>query len=185
MITVKNRLELFTWMPMNGVVAEVGVALGKLSHEILKHTEPSRLYLVDIWDRCPNASSKPGRESDMRSSRTQLARYLHVCGLYSYNPRVSIIRADSLQVAELVFIDEMFDWVYIDSNHFYEHACKELAAYWPTIKPGGWLCGHDYVDTKWSGVKRAVDELLEAQGLEMGLLTRGRSPSFAIQKPKE
>ena len=47
---VSDVLEMLDRMPKGGVVAEIGVAEGKLSQEILKRTAPRKLYLVDPWD---------------------------------------------------------------------------------------------------------------------------------------
>jgi hypothetical protein len=36
---------------------------------------------------------------------------------------------------------------------------RDIAAWLPKVKPGGWLMGHDYGNKPDGGVKRAVDEL--------------------------
>jgi hypothetical protein len=37
-----------------------------------------------------------------------------------------------------------FDLVYLDSNHEFQNTCNEIAWSLKIIRPGGWLCGHDY-----------------------------------------
>jgi len=53
--------------------------------------------------------------------------------------------------------DGSLDFAFIDANHSYEGASADAAAWFPKVKPGGWLCGHDYGNPRW-GVQRAVDE---------------------------
>jgi cephalosporin hydroxylase len=52
-----------------------------------------------------------------------------------------------------------FDLVYLDGDHTYNLVCCEIETYWPLLKPGQWLGGHDYTDTPapGDGVKEAVD----------------------------
>ena len=44
--------------------------------------------------------------------------------------------------------------MFIGANHTYEEVKKDLGAWYPKIKKGGWITGHDYV----ADVKKAVDE---------------------------
>src|SRR3970282_2127680 len=36
------------------------------------------------------------------------------------------------------------DLAFIDANHSLPFVQKDIAAYWPKVRPGGWLAGHDY-----------------------------------------
>jgi hypothetical protein len=54
-------------------------------------------------------------------------------------------------------IDQLVDIVYIDALHTYDAVKADIKAWWPKIKPGGFLAGHDY-HAKWPGVIQAVDE---------------------------
>lgn len=56
------------------------------------------------------------------------------------------------------FEDSSVDFVFIDADHKYESVKKDIQHWWPKIKPGGIISGHDYFNP--GGVKRAVDELL-------------------------
>lgn len=131
---------------------------------------------------------KQKNKKDMRDGKEQQRRYAHVVRRFIQDKRVYIIRGQSLNVANNILDDNTFDWIYLDSNHFYEHVAKELLAYWPKVKPGGWLCGHDFVNNEWCGVKRAVEEFLKNRGLQLSMLTPldgllDESPSWGIQKP--
>ena len=56
------------------------------------------------------------------------------------------------------------DFVYIDGLHTYEGCKSDIKDYYGIVKPGGWLCGHDYCE-RWPGVIKAVDEF--AKGKEV------------------
>lgn len=49
------------------------------------------------------------------------------------------------------------DVVFIDALHDYESVKQDIALWWPLVREGGYLCGHDY-NHKWPGVMRAVAE---------------------------
>ena len=63
------------------------------------------------------------------------------------------------------------DFVFIDADHSYDGCHADIEAWASKVRPGGLLCGHDYdnVDFPQWGVKRAVDEFVAANGLELEL----------------
>ena len=54
------------------------------------------------------------------------------------------------------------DAVYLDAGHDEEDVALDLAYYWPLVRPGGILFGHDY-SARWPGVVRAVDAFASKQ----------------------
>ena len=67
----------------------------------------------------------------------------------------------SLDAAKLFHAEEL-DFVYIDGDHTYENVKAELDAYWPLIKRGGVMGGHDI---NFYGVMRAVGEFAQENQL--------------------
>ena len=58
------------------------------------------------------------------------------------------------------FPDGHFDWMYVDASHFYDDVKRDLQAFFPKLRAGGYIAGDDY-DRRgiWDhGVTRAVDE---------------------------
>lgn len=53
-----------------------------------------------------------------------------------------------------------FDMIFIDGDHHYEYVFNDIYQSLKLIKSGGLLCGHDYTQDQWPGVKKAVDECL-------------------------
>ena len=58
------------------------------------------------------------------------------------------------------FEDESVQFVYIDALHTYDGVKKDLKLWYPKIKKGGFISGHDYDSKHHPGVKIAVDEFL-------------------------
>lgn len=54
-------------------------------------------------------------------------------------------------------LEHKFDMIYIDGLHTYEGVKSDREMYIHLVKPGGWLCGHDY-QGRFPGTIKAVDE---------------------------
>ncbi len=57
------------------------------------------------------------------------------------------------------FADESIDMVYIDAKHTYEAVKEDITAWYPKVKIGGIISGHDFQDSH-PGVKQAILEIL-------------------------
>lgn len=171
---LETREQMLSLLPKNGVVAELGVDHGDFSQKILEINRPSKLHLVDEWksDRYPE-------------------KLFHEVGQRFHSEiktgKVEINRGLSVDVVKQ-FPDCYFDWIYIDTAHTYAVTKEELEAYFPKIKPGGIIAGHDFIvgeiDIPWKyGVIEAVYEFCKNHNWEIIYLTmeRGISPSFAIR----
>lgn len=116
--------------------AEIGVDKGILFGMLLKHCPTLHLIGVDLF---------PDR---VRSHRA-FANAEH------YADRARLIEGDSVESAAQVE-DGSLDFVFIDADHSYDAVRRDIEAWRPKVKPGGWLGGHDY-NQKFPGVIRAVD----------------------------
>jgi hypothetical protein len=97
--------------------------------------------------------------------------------------RAKIFRRRSLDAAKLV-PDGSCDFVFIDADHSYDGCKADIEAWLPKVKPGGWLCGHDYQnhDFERFGVTRAVDEFVAHSALQ---LETGENFCWFVQIPSE
>lgn len=165
----RNLPHLLNRMGLTGRGAEVGVQKGLFSKQILAGWEGRLLYSVDPWadfrtdDRYRDPSNVEQAEQD--------ARYRETCErLACYGDRSCILRMTSCDAA-LIIEDNTLDFVYIDAMHHYEAVKEDLALWFPKVKVGGLLCGHDYVDRfddqRDFGTKRAVDEFVAVHQLRL------------------
>ena len=173
---VADVFELLDRMPKNSVVAEIGVAAGGLSKQILRRNNPRKLYLIDPWDVSDvteySESSfnklKSELRSEIESGIVELKRG------YSYNI-LPTFPSDSL------------DWIYVDGAHDYDSVKKDLEQCYAIVKSGGIIAGHDYVrwvsPTARYGVVEAVNEFANKTRSNFVFLTNqlDKHDSFALQ----
>ena len=173
---VGDRTELLMRLPRGGVVAEVGVAEGAFSKQILEICRPTTLHLIDLWSES-SARYADGMERTRAAVREELGA-----------GRVKIHKGLSWDVLETLD-DASLDWVYLDAAHTYDAVARDLAAAEPKLKADGLICGHDY--TRWAssgvnrwGVVEAVNEFCVRRGWEMLYLTNeaSRHLSYAIRR---
>lgn len=136
-------------------MVEVGSWKGRSTLAIAKHTS-GVVYCVDAWLSMLGASnessvSRYAAAKAFEEFQTSLSDYIFV-------ERVRIIRARSLQGAQLLAAGSSFDWVFLDGDHSYETVKFEIQAYTPLLKVGGLMSGHDYYH---GGVWQAVHEVYE------------------------
>ena len=70
------------------------------------------------------------------------------------------------------FADQTLDFVYVDAAHDSDSVNRDLAAWWPKVRPGGLMAGHDY---PWPEVKDAVDMFARVRGLGRAFRADGNS----------
>ena len=133
---------------------EVGVSKGDNAVDMLDNCPKiSRLYLVDSyqpWTRWfTNELAHPYTPEKAKEFVQKVAQRFA-----PYNGRVKLIIRDSVEASKL-FADESIDYIYIDASHDYESVKKDLTAWYPKVKLGGMLAGHD---SYYDGVQKAVIE---------------------------
>lgn len=139
---------------------EIGIDAGDYSDIVLKLLSPSKYYMIDPYVRYGDMS---------RSQEHYNGMYESVCKRFSGVSNVNIIRLKSEHATYL--IRETLDFVYLDGDHEYPAVKSDLELYYPMLKDGGVLCGHDYREKNspddWMGVKEAVDEFANKNKLNL------------------
>ncbi len=165
-----DRCHLLDVLPKAATVAEIGVAFGDFSNEILNRTAPGKLHLIDAWgtDRY----------------RDGLARIRNRYSGAIESGRIEIHQGLSTDVlAE--FPSTYFDWVYIDTNHTYATTLEEMRLCRARLKPGGRIAGHDFctgniVSAVPYGVVEAVAQFCIEDGWEFEYLALDPSGHFSF-----
>ena len=164
---------LLKQMPKQSVCAEIGVYKGDFAARIMRIVQPQKLHLIDPWKYEPSATygeslyggETGASQANMDSIFDGVLRRFH---RQITTEVVRVYRSDSVD-ASAAFPDDYFDWIYIDGNHQYEFVKRDLEAYYPKVKQGGYLTGDDYGVFGWwqDGVKRAVDEFISKALIEV------------------
>lgn len=177
-LDLRNRDTLVGSFPHGGIAAEIGVRDGEFAKVILRNNKPRRLYLIDCWEE--QSREVYGLDPSNTDGAGQQRRHARVLSRFAADQRVVVLKSFSEPAAEM-FADQYFDWLYIDANHL--RTDKDIAAWFPKIKPGGWLSGHDYtVVGDYIKTKPMVDRFVEASGLRLYVTPGEGYPSWAIQK---
>jgi hypothetical protein len=141
---VRSRSEfgkLVAGHHQTGLGAEVGTRYGLFARQIGPHWKGT-IACIDKWE---------DRE------------IFDVCNVVLEDPRYSLHHMDSVAGSKM-FRNASLDWVYIDADHHYDSVKADLWAWFPKVRPGGILAGHDYTNEFGWGVKRAVDEFANVLG---------------------
>ena len=136
--------------------AEVGVFIGKTSAHLLASFPGLHLYMVDAWDgRAYSTSEDPISLRGDFDSLHQRA----MDRTAPYRVRTTVLRMPSLLAADQVENGSL-DFAFIDADHSYAATLADCRAWWPKVRPGGILFGHDYGwKVKWlEGCTQAYNE---------------------------
>lgn len=164
---LKDRLVLLDAIGIKGKdCLEVGVFEGDFAQEIVNR-EPRSLYLVDPW-----MSQSALDYHDINNHNQAVFDEIHqkVVERFKEYPHVAECRKTSYeafrQISRDMEPDEMLDFVYIDGNHAYQHVLADLMLWSTVMRPGAFLCGHDY-KSSFIGVQMAVDHFCQMTGHEL------------------
>lgn len=169
--------------PMIG--AEVGTFYGRTAIYLLNMLPDLELTMVDPWISVP-PTHRYALSGDETAKYTQVqmdaaANYVAASTAFA-KERKRIMRMTSLEAVKKV-PDKSLDFAFLDADHTYEGCREDILAWWPKVKPGGFLCGHDLdnqppAGALW-GVRQAVEEFVKNNGLSM---TKGRGYTWFVDK---
>lgn len=147
--------EVVARFPTGAHFVEVGTWKGKsacyMAVEIINSGKRIKFDCVDTWAFVPT-------QADLAFD---LYGDLYTTFLKNINPvkeYVTPVRAVSWEAANY-YADKSLDFVFIDAAHDYESVSKDIAAWYPKVKDGGAIGGHDY--NPYTGVFKAVNDFFK------------------------
>lgn len=153
------------------IMVELGVWMGKsviyLADKIRKHGLDVKLFAIDNFI---------GNENSNQQNKKHITKVIvdkkYNGNFYStYNQNVvdcgvrniiSDIQKPSLE-AVLEFEDKSIDFIFIDGDHHYDAVSQDIKVWYPKIKVGGIMSGHDLPQI---GVGKALNEFTKENGLK-------------------
>jgi len=146
----------------NLTVVELGTDRGYNAHSILDNLDVKNIYLVDpylsqekIGKHLGLGFARTGSEAAFKQAQRQVNKYEN---------KVTFIRKLSTEAIDDIPND--IDFLYIDAVHEKEWVEKELELYYPKMKKGGIIGGHDaYAD--FIGVMQAVVEFTNKHDIKL------------------
>lgn len=148
---IQSFRDLYKIVDTSLPAAEVGVAEGRNSLVFLSWGFP-KLYMVDVWECHPNLKGDGSSPQIWHDRNFQIANEQ----TKQFNGRAVMMKGLSLEMASKIE-DESLGFIYIDAGHSEEDVLQDLAAWYPKLKPGGVMAGHDYLNPAY-GVYQAVDK---------------------------
>lgn len=141
-IFLRNELK-------NGKMAEIGSFKGDSTVIFAKYAKFSEIFAIDPFKNNIGDITDTVNMADVKKHfKKSIKNY----------ENIAHIEELSVKAAEQ-FENESLDFVYIDANHDYEPFKKDLKAWLPKVKKGGYIGGHDY-RSRFKGVIQAVHEIV-------------------------
>ena len=150
--TIKKK----EWHDIIGV--EIGTLHGLNALSMLYHLDIKHLYLIDpyiLYD--DGINTYKNRNNDFNIAQRNLKQY---------KDKVTIIKKTSQDAVNDV--PDNVDFVYIDGNHSYRYVKNDIESYYPKVRNGGIIGGHDF-RSDCEGLCRAVLEFLDKNDLQYQL----------------
>ena len=172
---IKHRGELphlLDFLGLPSIGAEIGVAEGRFSKELLDNGL-GFLYLIDIWEELPfleGCASFPQEWHDKN--------YLEVRRQFEKDERVCILKGFSHKMASFIE-DGSLSLVYLDGAHDYNSVKADIRIWWPKLRSGGILSGHDFGNNSY-GVNRAIVEFMGGEDKINVIKEDGNSENFSF-----
>lgn len=139
---------------------EIGVHRGDLSWRLLGSNRNIFLYMVDPWEECaPDSSYMTTEDHINRFTQEEHDEAMRQAmnNVHLFSGQYKVLRMTSEEAAKQ-FADETIDFVFIDGDHSYEGCSSDISLWYPKLKEGGLLSGHDYREGRNYGVMQAVHE---------------------------
>ena len=131
--SIRFMRQYFKDRPVIG--AEIGVQHGANSLTMLKNLNITKMYLIDpyTWyDEIDGPRSTKHNRNESDAHRR----------MRPFGDRIVFVKKFSHEAVDN--IKAILDFVYIDGNHYHKYIKQDLSDYYPLIRDGGIICGHDF-----------------------------------------
>lgn len=151
-LTWHSRNELpgiLNSLGLTGVGVEVGVERAHHLMQLRNNWNGKLLVAVDKWEVNPNYAACT-RERHLQSRDEALSnikgmtRPVETITMWSTDAARHIAALDEQSQIKRLWNGGL-DFVYLDADHSYTAVQNDIEAWLPLIRPGGIICGHDFV----------------------------------------
>jgi predicted O-methyltransferase YrrM len=132
-------VEVGSWKGMSSVYLAV---------EIINSKKNIKLDCIDLWGTVPGKIY--GDKKDLYNT--------FIKNIEPVKDMINPIISNSWDAASM-YEDHSLDFVWLDAGHEYEDIKKDIAAWYPKVKIGGTIAGHDF--TTAPGVSKSVVEYFD------------------------
>jgi hypothetical protein len=139
-------------------IVEFGSYLGRSTRALADNTS-GRVWAVDPWNG--DYPTEDGSSLEYLNTFV-MPQFIHNLEDHVKSGKVTPVRGFSTSFK----LDEPVDMVFIDGDHTYKTLKKDINVALNLLRKGGIISGHDYGHPLWTGVERAVHELLGPVNVE-------------------
>ena len=128
----------------DAIFVEVGSWVGYSAcvlGEVAKR-DGGQVFCIDHWRHIPIRTLRQHAYGPPRYYYDTFPIFMHRIEEHGLNKVVHPLVMKSATAAT-IFSDGIADMVFIDADHRYEGAKQDIELWWPKVKEGGILCGHD------------------------------------------
>jgi len=147
--TMRHRGEIAQLVQSEGihkVGVELGVQYGSFAeHNIRVWKDVEVYYLVDLWAPQEHYVDNANRNQKAQDEILNTVRE-RLLDNPEFGHKVRALRNSTIEASTL-FAPNSVDFVYVDARHDYDGVMQDLEAWWPKIRKGGIMAGHDYLDS--------------------------------------
>ena len=137
---------------------EIGAWLGKstsfMAVEIINSNKKIKFDVIDTWEGSSNEIN-----STHSIVNTKNIYEIFLSNVNDVLPYINPIKMTS-EEASKIYKNESLDFIFIDANHQYEFVLNDIKSWYPKLKIGGYIGGHDY-KCGWEGVDKSVTEFFK------------------------
>jgi predicted O-methyltransferase YrrM len=145
----------------DGIVVELGFFAGRCTAAMapICKINDNEYYAID---NCKGANPRdPATKAQQsRNMKEVFETNMRGLGIWDY---LQVHEIDSAASSQL-FGDGEVDFCFVDASHVAEDVKRDIEAWWPKIKPGGTLGGHDY---SWGSVRGVTNKFAQENGLKL------------------
>ncbi len=147
----------------NAIFVEVGSWQGKsatfMAVEIINANKNIKLHCVDPWE-----GSIEHKKEDVVIKGELYQTFLK--NIEPVKHIITPVKLASIDAAR-TYEDESIDFIFIDAAHDYESVRSDIYSWYPKLKKGGIMAGHD---NTWPGVVKAVNEFITISGNTLNMI---------------
>jgi hypothetical protein len=146
-------------------VVGIGNFLGRSTFVLASgcNGDSGKVYAVDPFVFSGDWAKFVNPNLGLKAGEDFMPAFLKNCGHFKH---LTVIKKTSLEAAALDTIPPEVDMVFLDGDHSYEAVMTDLKAWAPRTKK--MICGHDFNDPMYPGVKQAVYEYFGADAIKVG-----------------
>lgn len=148
------------------VGVELGVNTGSFSNFLLENSKLEKLYSIDAWNEdADQTMAAPYKSWTVKHGEVEEAEAKAREVLAKHGDRSHIIKGNSFDAAA-DFSDGEVDFIFFDAGHRFSGFALDMINWWPKVRMGGVIAGHDY----WRRYRYEVMEVANSFLVEHKLL---------------